>query len=165
MALHSIFDPRDVHPVDVIESVANDNRWSFERTTDDEIAISVAGQWADYHVSYSWLDEHEALHLACAFDMTVTRQRQSEITRLLSIINEQLLFGHFDLWESEGAVMFRHSLILPGGLEPTALQVERLLAASLESCEAYFQAFHFVIEGARSEDAMAAAIFETFGTA
>lgn len=165
MALHSIVDVRDSHPVDVIESVANDNRWHFERTADDEIAISVAGRWADYHVSYSWLEDHEALHLACAFDMTVAAPRRSEVTRLLSIINEQLLFGHFDLWESEGAVMFRHSLILPGGLEPTALQVERLLSASLESCEAYFQAFYFVIQGSRAEEAMSAAIFETFGTA
>ena len=34
---------RDCHPVDVIEQVAHNNDWSFERTGDDEIAITVAG--------------------------------------------------------------------------------------------------------------------------
>lgn len=38
---------RDLHPVDVIEHVANMNDWSFERVGDDEISISVAGTWSD----------------------------------------------------------------------------------------------------------------------
>ena len=38
---------REIHPVDVIEQVANTNDWAFERTGDDEIAISVAGSWTD----------------------------------------------------------------------------------------------------------------------
>ena len=46
----------------------------------------------------------------------------------LSLINEQMLFGHFDLWEQEGAIMFRQSLLLAGGAEPTSQQVEVLLS-------------------------------------
>jgi hypothetical protein len=157
---------REIHPVDVIEQVAHNNEWSFERTGDDEISISVTGTWTDYHVSFSWMEDFEALHLACAFDIKVPETRTIEIMRLLSLINEQMLFGHFDLWEQEGAIMFRQSLLLAGGVEPTSQQVEVLLSSALEACECYFQAFQFVVwSGTSAKDALASVLFETFGNA
>jgi hypothetical protein len=166
MNLIEIEAAREAHPVDVIEHVAHVNEWSFERTGDDEIAISVAGNWTDYHVSFSWMEDFEALHLACAFDIKVPDQRVTEITRLLSLINEQMLFGHFDLWEQEGAVMFRQSLLLSGGAEPTSQQVEVLLTSALEACECYYQAFQFVVwSGSTARDALAGVLFETQGCA
>jgi hypothetical protein len=157
---------RDLHPVDVIEHVAQSNDWAFERTGDDELAITVAGTWADYHVSFSWMEEFEALHLACAFDLKVPEKRVLEVMRLMSMINEQMLFGHFDLWEVEGAIMFRHSLLLSGGAEPTSQQVEVLLDSALEACECYYQAFQFVVwSGQSAKDALAGVMFETEGNA
>lgn len=157
---------RDLHPVDVIEHVAQSNDWAFERTADDEIAISVTGNWTEYHVSFSWMEDFEALHLACAFDLKVSEPRVLEVMRLLSLINEQMLFGHFDLWEQEGAIMFRHSLLLSGGAEPTSRQVEVLLSSALEACECYFQAFQFVVwSGMNGRDALAHVMFETQGNA
>ena len=111
MSLLELDLARDAHPVDMIEQVANANDWAFERTGDDEIAIAVAGHWTDYHVSFSWMEDFEALHLACAFDLRVPETRVLEVMRLLSIVNEQMLFGHFDLWEQEGAIRFRQSLL------------------------------------------------------
>jgi hypothetical protein len=157
---------RDLHPVDVIEHVAQTNDWAFERTAEDEIGISVAGTWTDYHVSFSWMEDFEALHLACAFDLKVPENRTLEVMRLLSVINEQMLFGHFDLWEQEGAIMFRHSLLLAGGAEPTSQQVEVLLNSALEACECYFQAFQFVVwSGMSAREALSNVLFETQGNA
>lgn len=154
------------HPVDVIEHVALANDWSFERNGDDEISVSVAGSWTDYHVSFSWMEDFEALHLACAFDVRVPENRALEVLRLLSLINEQMLFGHFDLWETEGAIMFRQSLLLAGGAEPTSAQVEVLLSSALEACECYFQAFQFVVwSGTSAKDALSSVLFETRGNA
>ncbi len=166
MSLLEIEFARAAHPVDVIEQVAHSNDWTFERTGDDEIAISVAGSWTDYHVSFSWMEDFEALHLACAFDIKVPENRALEVMRLLSLINEQMLFGHFDLWEQEGAIMFRQSLLLAGGAEPTSRQVEVLLSAALEACETYFQAFQYVIwSGVTAREALESAVFETVGSA
>ncbi len=157
---------REIHPVDVIEQVAHTNDWAFERSGDDEISISVAGTWTDYQVSFSWMEDFEALHLACAFDIKVPEARALEIMRLLSLINEQMLFGHFDLWEQEGAIMFRQALLLSGGAEPTSQQVEVLLASALEACECYFQAFQFVVwSGVPAREALTSVLFETLGTA
>ena len=156
---------RDLHPVDVIEHVATMNDWSFERTGDDEIAISVAGTYANYHVSFSWMEDFEALHLACAFDLKVPETRTLEVMRLLSLINEQMLIGHFDLWEQEGAIMFRQALLLAGGAEPTSQQVEVLLSSALEACECYYPAFQFVVwSGTNAREALANVMFETQGT-
>ncbi len=37
---------RQSNPVDMIEIVAASNDWSFERSGEDEIAMTVAGHWA-----------------------------------------------------------------------------------------------------------------------
>ena len=165
MRLVEIQPERDINPVDMIEQVASFNDWSFERAGDDEINITVAGMWADYNVSFSWMEDFEALHLACAFDIKVPETRTLEVMRLLSLINEQMLFGHFDLWEQEGAIMYRQSLLLSGGAEPNSHQVEMLLTNALEACENYFQAFQFVNwSGLNARDALDTVMFETEGT-
>lgn len=128
--------------------------------------MTVEGRWADYHVSFSWMEQFEALHLACAFDIKVPDHRANEVIRLLSYVNGQVLMGHFDLWRQEDVVIFRQSLLLAGGAEPTNQQVEVLLSSALEACEQYFQAFQFVVwSGMEAKSAMEAALFETVGEA
>lgn len=157
---------RQSNPVDVIELVAATREWAFERPCDDEIAVSVRGTFTDYSVSFSWMESVEALHLGCAFTLKVPPRREGEVLRLLAKINEGLVIGHFDLWPSEGAVMFRHALLLAGGAEPTSEQAERLLGAALESSERYYQAFQYVVWADKSaEEALAAVVFETVGNA
>ena len=128
------------------------NDWSFERASDDEITMLVTGQWTDYQVSFTWMDDIEALHLACAFDLKVPERRRAEVQELISLINEQLWVGHFDLWTKEGMVMFRHALVLAGGIEASGQQCQALLGTALDACERYFPAFQFVVwagKGAR----------------
>jgi hypothetical protein len=166
MSLLEIELDRDVNPVDMIEQVAALNEWDFERSGDDEINITVCGLWADYNVSFSWMEDFEALHLACAFDLKVPQRRMSETTKLLSLVNEQLLIGHFDLWMKEGAVMYRQALLLNGGAEPTGEQLECLLMSALDACERYYQAFQFVVwAGKNAQESLDASLFETSGNA
>jgi len=166
MTLIDFEQDRQSHPVDVIEQIAALNDWTFERAGDDEITISVAGGWADYHVSFSWMEDREAIHLACAFDLKVPDARKIEVMRLITSVNEQLWIGHFDLWSSEGVVMFRQALLLSGGAEPNPSQVERLLVTAIEACERYFQAFQFVVwAGKDAAEALEGVLFETVGEA
>jgi len=157
---------RHSNPVDSIETIAALNDWAFERSGDDEITISVTGGWSAYHVSFSWMADLEAVHLACAFDLKIAEQRRNEVMRLLSLVNEQMWIGHFDLWNEEGLIMFRQALLLSGGAEPNSHQVESLLATSIEACERYYQAFQFVVwAGKSAKDALATVMFETKGHA
>jgi hypothetical protein len=166
MALLAANYARDAHPLDVIESVANTHEWAFERSGEDEIAVAVGGRWSQYTVSYSWMEDCEALHLACAFDMKVARNRMAEVLRLVTLVNEQLMMGHFDFWHRDNVIMFRQSLLLAGGLDPTERQVEVLLSSAVDACEAYYSAFQFVVwSGQSAREALDSALFETVGNA
>jgi hypothetical protein len=159
-------DESRINPLDVVERVATGNDWSFERAGEDEITILVSGRWTDYQLSYTWMDQIEALHLACAFDLKVPERRRNEVQTLISLINEQLWVGHFDLWPSDGIVMFRHALVLTGGVEASGRQCEALMSTALDSCERYFTAFQFVVwAGKSARESLDAARFETSGEA
>ena len=101
------------HPLDMLEQAVEDNGWPFERSARDEINLSVAGRWCDYHFCFTWREDLQALHVSVSFDMRVSRERRSEIAELLMSINAQLWLGHFDLWSEDGTVLFRHVLIFP----------------------------------------------------
>jgi hypothetical protein len=165
MSLIDLGQPR-TNPLDVVEGVAAVNDWSFERAGDDEITILVTGRWTDYQVSFTWMDNIEALHLACAFEFKVPERRRAEVQQVIALINEQMWVGHFDLWPQDGLVMFRHALVLAGGIEPSGGQCQAVLATALEACERYFPALQFVVwAGKPAREALDAAMFETNGEA
>ena len=118
--------------------MAAGNNWPFERASDDEIGLAVTGRWTNYQVSFTWMSDIEALHLACAFDMKVPEQRLPQVQQLIAMINEQLWIGHFDVWMQNGMVMFRHALVLAGGVTASGRQCEAVLGTALEFLRALF---------------------------
>jgi hypothetical protein len=157
---------RSEHPVDILEKIAALNHWSFDREEQDEISISIAGGWSQYTVAFTWLAELEALHVACAFDLKMPEPRQAEIASLVSLINEELWIGHFDIWPKDGVVMFRHAILLAGGAELNSHQCQAILASVVRACERYFQASQFVVWAGKSgHDALATVMLETKGRA
>jgi hypothetical protein len=153
-------------PLDVVERMAASNDWPFERAGEDEIALNVMGRWSNYQISFTWMGDIEALHLACAFDMKVPDPRLNEVQALIALINEQLWIGHFDVWLQNGVVMFRHALVLAGGVSASDRQCEAVMGTALDACERYYPAFQFVIwAGKSAREAMDSAMFETAGEA
>ena len=153
-------------PLDVVEHMAAGNNWPFERAGEDEIGLVVTGRWTNYQVSFTWMNEIETLHLACAFDMKVPELRLADVQKLIALINEQMWIGHFDVWTQNGVIMFRHALVLAGGVAASGRQCEAVLATALDSCERYFPAFQFVIwAGKSAREAMESVMFETTGEA
>jgi hypothetical protein len=165
MSLITIAQDAANNPLEVVEHLAAGNNWPFERAGEDEVAIIVTGRWTNYQVSFTWMSEIEALHMACAFDMRVGEMRLAEVQQLVALINEQLWIGHFDIWQKNGVVMFRHALVLAGG-NASGRQCEAVLGAALDACERYFPAFQFVVwAGKSAREAMDTAMFETSGEA
>ena len=163
--LEGIIDSRS-HPLTVVEDIAADNNWPFERSGEDELTIVSRGQWTDYQLSFTWMADIEALHLACAFDMKVPQARLAEVQRLTAAVNEQLWIGHFDLWTHTGMIMHRQALVLPGGLTASVAQCQSMLSGAIHACERYFPAFQFVVwAGKSTTDALNAAMFDTEGEA
>jgi hypothetical protein len=159
-----IYEPAS-NPVDLVESIASSHDWATERTATDELTLVVAGSFADYHVSLNWRDDLETLHLACAFDFKIPENRLVECYKLIGQINEQLWIGHFDIWASEGLIMFRHGLML-NAAAATPEQCEAMLRAALEAVERYYQTFQYVVWAGRdAKTALATTMFETSGEA
>ncbi len=155
---------RAEHPLDVVEQLAAEHDFAFDRDHEDEIAISTAGVLAEYHVAFTWLEDVEAVHVACAFDLRRCRRGgEAEVLNLIALINEQLWVGHFDLWNREHVVMFRHALVLAGGARASGRHVRAtLLESATEACDRFYQAFQFVVwAGKGAREAFEAAIFET----
>ncbi len=165
MSIIEISREQKNNPLEVVEHMAAGNNWPFERSGEDEIALVVTGRWTNYQVSYTWMSDIEALHLACAFDIRVPELRLSEVQQLVARINEQLWIGHFDVWMQNGMVMFRHALVL-ADVAASGRQCEAVLGCALDACERYFPAFQFVVwAGKSAREAMESAMFETAGEA
>jgi hypothetical protein len=157
--------PRE-NPLEVVEHMATSHVWPYERASDDEVNLVVQGKWADYQVLFAWMHDTEALHLACSFEFKGPDGNNAEIEHLIPMINSQMWIGHFEFWPTERLVIFRHALVLSGGVHPSPRQCEVLLSAALDACERYHSAFQFVARnGAGAREALEAAMFETAGEA
>jgi hypothetical protein len=166
MSLSEIPVPRAANPVETVEHVAAAHGWSFARASEDELTLVISGLWADYQASFTWMGDLEVLHLACAIDLKVPERRRADMTELVSMINEELWVGHFDVWANDGLVMFRHALVLTGGAAPSGPQCEFLLATAVDACERYYQAFQYLLWAGKSpREAINTALFETRGEA
>jgi hypothetical protein len=139
MSVIELQSERAGHPVDLVEHLASLHDWAFDRLGEDEISIVVKGHGCDYAVSFTWMDDIESLHL---------------------------WIGHFDVWNADQVIMYRHALFLAGGAEVNTRQCEALIEIAVETCERYFQAFQFVIwAGKTPKEALEAVLFETVGEA
>jgi hypothetical protein len=166
MTLIDIAKVQRGNPLEVVEHMATTHLWSFERACEDELTIVVQGKWADYQVLFTWMYDIEALHLACSFEFKGPERNNAEIEHLIPMINSQMWVGHFEFWSTERLVIFRHTLVLSGGVHPSHRQCEVVLSAALDACERYHSAFQFVARnGAGAREALEAAMFETAGEA
>ena len=154
------------HPLDVVERIVDGNDWSFDRRNDREMAAQAPGRWCDYTLYFAWNDEVGAMHFTCAFDIRVPKARRAQVNELLSLANEKLWLGHFNVWNEGGLPMFSHAMPLRGTRGPTLEQMEDLMDIALSECDRFYPAFQYVIWGGRTAaDAVAAAMIETLGEA
>jgi hypothetical protein len=95
-------------------------------------------------------------------------ETRANLFETLALVNEQLWIGHFEQWSADGALLFRHAVLLDGP-EDAALtmpQAHALVDAAIDECERYYPVFQFVLWGGKSpRDALAAAMVETEGEA
>jgi hypothetical protein len=154
------------NPLDRVQRLAETRQWPIDRTSEDEVVMSVSGAWCGLDLSLSWREDMETLQIVCAFDLKINEPRRIEALNLLAQVNAGLLHGHFDLWMQEGRVVFRDSLWLAGGAEANDAQCDALIRAGLDSCQHYYPAFQFVAWGNQTaDDALRNAMLETKGEA
>jgi hypothetical protein len=156
----------NMDPLDVVENVLSAENLPFDRTEDGDLAFALTGDWKDYELWFAWRPEGDCLQLCCSLDLRATKSKQSQAYELLSLVNQRVWMGHFEVWPEDGEVVFRHSMALPHGEHPTLAQAASMIDAAVEASDRFYPAFDFLIRGAKTpSDAMAACMFETVGQA
>ena len=153
-------------PLDVVEHVLSAENLEFDRTDDGDLAFTIAGDWKDYELWFAWRPEADCLQLCLSIDMQSPKPQRPAAHELLSLINQRVWLGHFEVWADDGEIIYRHSMSLPTGERPTLAQAASMIDAAVESADRFYPAFDFMVKGSKTpEDAMAACMFETVGHA
>ncbi len=152
-------------PIDLLMRYCDAHEWPHETISEDELVATVQGSWAAYEMRGVWRDEDQVLQLLMMPEIKVLDDQRVAIHETLSLINEQLWMGHFELWSSSGMLLYRHATLADGdGLSFAA--IETLVQTAIEECERFYPVFQFVLWGGKTpSEAIAAALIETQGEA
>lgn len=156
----------DLHPIDIVESLAERHAWEFDRVTDDQIAMAVEGQWRTYSLTLAWSDHDETLRLICTFEMEPPDEKIPALYDVLNRCNDMVWSGAFTWWAEQKLMVWRYGLVLSGGLVAGPEQIDRLIAAAVMASERFYPAFQLVSWGDQTPaEAMKVAIAEAYGRA
>ncbi|MEM5520282.1 YbjN domain-containing protein [Sulfitobacter sp. AS59] len=166
MALSEQYLDDEIHPIDIVENLAAFNDWDFDRISDEQIAMAVEGQWRTYSITLAWSAYDETLRLICSFEMDPPAEKLPELYHLLNDMNDQCWAGAFTYWSEQKTMIYRYGLVLTGGQEASAEQIDTMIGAAVLSAERYYPAVQLVLWGNQTpKQALEVAIAEAYGHA
>ncbi|MVO16024.1 YbjN domain-containing protein [Parasedimentitalea huanghaiensis] len=156
----------EVHPIDIVEHIATDRDWEFDRIGDDQIAMAVEAQWRTYSLTLAWSGYDETLRMVCSFEMEPPEGKVPKLYELINRMNDQCWAGAFTYWPEQKLMVYRYGLVLTGGQVAGSGQIDALINTAVNSAERYYPAIQLMVWGDRSpEEAMQVAIAEAYGRA
>ena len=166
MALTEHFYEEEIHPIDIVEHIAEHHEWDFDRIADDQIAMSVEGQWRTYSITLAWSGFDETLRLICTFEMQPPKEKQGALFEVLNSINDQCWAGAFTFWQDHSLMVYRYGLVLSGGQIASPEQIDTMISSAVGSAERYYPALQLVVYGDQTpKQALQVAIAEAYGRA
>ena len=156
----------DLHPIDIVETLAQHHAWEFDRVTDDQIAMAVEGQWRTYSLTLAWSPQDETLRLICTFEMEPPEDKIAGLYDVLNRCNDMVWTGAFTWWADQKLMVWRYGLLLSGGQMAGPEQIDKLIASAVMASERFYPAFQMVSWGNDTPaQAMKVAIAEAYGRA
>ena len=166
MALSEQYFDDEIHPIDIVENLAAFNEWDFDRISDEQIAMAVEGQWRTYSITLAWSAYDETLRLICSFEMDPPAEKLPALYHLLNDVNDQCWAGAFTYWAEQKTMIYRYGLVLAGGQDATAEQIDTMIGAAVLSADRYYPAVQLVVWGDQTpKQALQVAIAEAYGHA
>ncbi|MEM8788589.1 MAG: YbjN domain-containing protein [Pseudomonadota bacterium] len=160
------FQTEELHPIDIVETLAEHHDWDFDRVADDQIAMAIEGAWRTYSLTLAWSGHDETLRLICAFDMDPPEAKRPALYETLERANDRCWAGAFTLWVPQKLMAYKYGLILSGGATATADQIAEMVRIAVTQCERYFPAFQLVCWGEETPAAaLEVAMSEAYGRA
>ncbi|MEL7211706.1 MAG: YbjN domain-containing protein [Pseudomonadota bacterium] len=159
-------ETEDLHPIDIVEHIAEHHEWDFDRVADDQIAMAVEGQWRTYSITLAWSGYDETLRLICTFEMEPPEDKLPQLYEILNKTNDMCWAGAFTYWNEQKLMVYRYGLVLAGGQDASAEQIDTLINAAVLSAERFYPAFQLVSWADQTpEQALQVAIAEAYGRA
>jgi hypothetical protein len=156
----------DLHPIDIVETLAAHRDWDFDRVTDDQIAMAVEGQWRTYSITLAWSARDETLRMIASFELDPPADRTPELYEMVNLANDGCWTGAFSFWAEQKLMVYRYGLLLTGGQSASPDQIDMLIATAVAAAERYYPAFQLVCWGdTKPEAAAKVAIAEAYGRA
>lgn len=155
-----------LHPIDMVETLAEHHAWDFDRMNEDQIAMAVEGQWRTYSVTLA-LDTYEnMLRLVCTFEMDPPEAAMPALYETLNRANDMVWSGGFSFWDTQRLMVWRYGLLLsedqPAGID----QIERMIRSAITAAERFYPAFQLVAWADHTpDDALRMALAEAVGRA
>lgn len=167
MSIELIQKPtKSADPMRVLEAAAEQLDFEMERVADRELHIMLPGVWRDIGLWFTWRDELSTLQMGAPIDLKAPAGRENETSRLVTMVNERIWAGHFDLWAEDNSIVYRNAAILPENGAIETMQAELLIKAAAEAIDRFYPAFNFLVWGGKNpEQALEASLFETAGSA
>lgn len=161
-----LHDADELHPIDIVESIAAFRDWDFDRVADDQIAMAVEGQWRTYSITLAWAPHDETLRLICTFEMEPPEHRLAAVHEALNAMNDRCWAGAFTYWHEQRLMVWRYGLVLAGGQMANGEQLERMIGTAVATAEQFYPALQLATWGERPvEEAMQVAMAEAYGRA
>ena len=155
-----------VNPIDIIEDVIYQKKWSFSRAADHELVAEISSQWCLYRLYFTWSEKINALSLSITFDIRFPQTQFKKAYELLGLINENLWIGHFDITSRNGIPAFRHTILSNSENEVLHKKFEDLVDIGIYECEKFYPSFQQVLfENTLPKEAIQFSNFEVIGRA
>ncbi len=162
----TFLDDGEIHPIDVVETIATHYDWDFDRVAENQIAMTLEGQWRTYALTLAWSPADETLRLLCTYELDPAEERLPALFDLLNRMNDLCWAGAFTWWGQEKMMVFRYGLVLSGDQIASPEQIDTMIHAALMSAERFYPAVQLAIWGGKDPaTAMQVAIAEAYGRA
>ncbi len=142
-----------VHPIDLVESLAEHHAWDFDRLGEDQIAMVVEGLWRNYSLTLALSPGGDMLRLICTFDMDPPEPRLPVLYETLSRANDMVWSGGFSFWDSQRLMVWRYGLLLGHDQTAEIDQIATMIQNAITACERFYPAFQLVAWADHGPDA------------
>jgi len=140
-------DHVEIHPIDIVETLAEHHAWDFDRIADDQIAMAIEGAWRTYSITLAWSGRDETLRLICSFEMAPPPEKLPVLYEVLNAANDRCWTGAFTFWPEQKLMAYRYGLLLTGDETAGAAQIDAIVQSAVTSCERFYPAFQLVCWG------------------
>lgn len=156
----------DAAPIEMLSALFGARGWDSEIVSEDELVGEVQGSWTKYQLRAIWREADNVLQFLALPDIRVTSEKKPSAYELLSLVNEQVWLGHFDIWSQGDVLIYRHGALLGDDGMLSIQQAQALVENAIDECDRFYPAFQFVLWGDKSpRAALDAAMVDAAGEA